>query len=349
MQQGRLGLMISVVSQLQLPVIDDRWVGTHGIGRFANEVSTRLHLSPLGLGGSPSSPFEPLRMWLSLFQKSRSSVVFTPGYNVPLFVIRPYIVTIHDLNHIDRPENSSFLKRIYYRYILRRAVRNVARVVTVSGYSRGRILDWAGLPAERVAVVGNGVASQYTPNAIPASLGFDYLLCVSNRKGHKNETRLLEAFAKSDISPDLRLAFTGEPTAELERQIHVLGLENRVVFVGKVKESDMPGLYRGALALLFPSLYEGFGLPVLEAMACGTPVLTSNVTALPEVAGDAALLVDPLSVEAIASGIARLCNDSELRQTLSAKGLIRAQEFTWDAVADKIRAVLEDVEREVAV
>ncbi|HEY0721746.1 MAG TPA: glycosyltransferase, partial [Gammaproteobacteria bacterium] len=96
-------------------------------------------------------------------------------------------------------------------------------------------------------------------------------------------------------------------------------------------------------------LYEGFGLPVLEAMACGTPVLTSNVTALPEVAGDAALLVDPLSVEAIASGIARLCNDSELRQTLSAKGLIRAQEFTWDAVADKIRAVLEDVEREVAV
>lgn len=340
--------MTSLASQLRLSVIDERWGGAHGIGRFADEVSTRLHLPPLDIAGSPVSPLEPLRMWLALSKKSRPIVIFTPGYNVPLFVIRPYIVTIHDLNHIDRPENSSLMKRLYYRFILRRAVRNSACVVTVSEYSKGRILDWAGLSAGRVAVVGNGVAPQYTLDALPTNLGYDYLLCVSNRKGHKNEQRLLEAFAKSGISPELRLVFTGEPTAELEQQIHMLGLENRVVFVGKVKESDMPGLYRGALALLFPSLYEGFGLPVLEAMACGTPVLTSNVTALPEVAGDAALLVDPLSVEAIASGIARLCNDRELRQTLSEKGLIRAQKFTWDAVADKVRAVLEDVEREVA-
>src|SRR5581483_5406365 len=113
-----------------------------------------------------------------------------------------------------------------------------------------------------------------------------YVLCVSNRKRHKNELRIVDSFAKAKLPREMRLVFTGDPTARTEEQIRANHLVGRVHFAGMVPEADMPSLYRGAVALLFPSLYEGFALPVLEAMACGTPVMTSKVTAMPETAGD---------------------------------------------------------------
>ena len=167
---------------------------------------------------------------------------------------------------------------------------------------------------------------------------------VSNRRPHKNEERALAAFARARIDPSIRLLLTGLPTNTLQAFIAHLGLTERVDFLGRVEDTQLPAVYRGALGLLFPSFYEGFGLPVIEAMASGVPVLTSTVTALPEVAGDAALLVDPYDVDAIASGIERLLTDEDLRTRLRVAGLKRAAMFRWDDVAARVQRVLDEAD-----
>lgn len=274
----------------------------------------------------------------------KGACVLSPGYNAPLFAVRPYVFSIHDLNHIDRPENSSLLKRLYYRFIMRRAARGAFRVLTVSKFSMRRIIDWADVDPMRVINVGDGVDEAYRPDVLPYTPGYRYLLCVSNRKAHKNEPRVLQAFSQTAVDPDIRLIFTGRANEALLGHCRQYGVANRIVFAGRVAEEDLPSLYRGAIALVFPSLYEGFGLPVIEAMACGTPVLTSNTTSLPEVAGDAALLVDPLSVNEIAAGIERLCTDIVLRETLQRKGLLQAARFRWSDVATRVKAALAGLE-----
>ncbi len=198
------------------------------------------------------------------------------------------------------------------------------------------------MPAEKVINVGNGVDDAYSPNAEAYSPGYPYLLCVSNRKAHKNEPMLIRAFAQAQIDSNIRLLFTGKATEELDELISSLGLESRVSFYGFVEEEQLPSLYKGALALVFPSLYEGFGLPVIESMACGTPVITSNCTSLPEVAGDAALLVDPSSPASISSAIEKLVSDIDLQESLTQRGLDQAKKFTWDLTAQRVESVLLD-------
>ena len=322
---------------------DDRWLGPHGIGRFAAEVQRRLNLRDLGLAGSPSSPFDPFRLTWAMAKLPRNATVFIPGYNAPLWPMRPFIFTVHDLNHLDVPNNSSASKRLYYHLVIRRACHSALRVLTVSEFSRQRIIEWAGVSPQQVVCVGNGVDASFHPEGERHDPGFGYLLMVSNRRPHKNEEGALAAFARARIDPAIRLLLTGSPTNALQAHIAQLGLTGRVVFVGRVEDAQLPALYRGALGLLFPSLYEGFGLPVVEAMASGVPVLTSTVTALPEVAGEAALLVDPYDVDAIASGIERLLTDEDLRTRLRVAGLKRAAIFRWDDVAARVKHVLDEL------
>jgi Glycosyltransferase len=272
----------------------------------------------------------------------KDAVVFIPGYNAPLWPVRRFIFTVHDLNHIDVPQNSSAVKRLYYRFIIRRACHAALRVLTVSEFSRQRIIEWAGVAPQQVVCVGNGVDESFCPEGERHDPGFGYLLMVSNRRAHKNEERALAAFAKARIDPTIHLLLTGLPSDALKAQIARLGLRGRVVFLGRVEDAQLPALYRGAMGLLFPSLYEGFGLPVLEAMACGIPVLTSTVAALPEVAGDAALLVDPYDVDAMAEGIERLLLDDTLRARLYQAGPRRAAMFQWDDVAVRVGRVLAE-------
>ena len=309
---------------------DPRWHGTHGIGRFSSAVLKRVPGEPLQVVGNPASPLDPLRLSMALGRVPRDTVFFTPGYNTPLFSRVPFVFTLHDLNHIDRPENSSASKRLYYSTILKRACRQAAHVLTVSNYSRTRIAEWSGLPVERVTNVGNGVDVAFNPGVEPYTPGYSYLFCVGNRKLHKNEFRVVEAFAAADVPEGVKLIFSGSPTAELAARIENRGMTERVVFAGQIPEIQLPSFYKGAIALLFPSLYEGFGLPVIEAMACGTPVITSNTTSLPEVAGGAALLVNPESVEEIASAVRRLLSDSSLQDSLRTKGYEQAAKFTWE-------------------
>jgi len=208
-------------------------------------------------------------------------------------------------------------------------------------------MTWAGVGPDQVVNVGNGVSAVFSPVGPRHEPGYPYFFCVGNRKAHKNEARLLQAFAAAQLPSPTRLILTGSPSPELLTIMHDLNIEDKVVFTGRVNEEMLASLYRGATALLFPSLYEGFGLPVVEAMASGTPVLTSTVTSLPEVAGEAALLVDPQDLSAITSGIQRLAAEPDLRALLAERGLTQAAKFSWDGVAARVQAVLDEVESQM--
>ena len=271
----------------------------------------------------------------------RSGVYFSPGFNGPIRAPIPFVFSIHDLIHLRFPGESSLVRLAYYRLIVLPASRRAFRVITGSEYSRGTILDWTGLPPDRVVAVGYGVSGDFAADGPRYEPGYPYFLFVGRREAHKNIPRLIEGFAASRASAAVRLLFTGPP----DRRIGELAGRHRVKeaihFTGPLSDSQLAACYRGAVALAFPSLYEGFGLPIVEAMACGIPVLASRVTAMPEVAGDAALLVDPTSAQAIAQALDRLSEDSALKSTLRARGLERARRFSWDAVVQRIRQVLE--------
>lgn len=324
-------------------VADLRWAGDHGIGRFTRQVMKLIPHVALRTGGRPMDAIDPLRLALAMHSQPPGRLFFSPGYNAPIQSRVPYVFTVHDLNHIDRPENSGLAKRIYYAAILRPACRRAARVFTVSEYSRRRIIDWAGVPTSQVVNVGNGVGEEFSAHGTTRALGHPYFLCVSNRRPHKNESRVVSAVAAARLPPEVGLIFTGDPTPELEGHIRASGLSKRVSFSGTVSDEALAGLYRGALGLVFPSLYEGFGLPVVEAMACGTPVITSTTTALPEIAGDAAILVDPLSINEIAEALSRLHDDMELRLRLRVAGLRRAPQFNWASVAQRAMTAMADI------
>lgn len=320
---------------------DARWVGDHGIGRFARVVQQNFNFESITLNGKPTSVLDPLRLlFFSILKTKEIDCIFSPGFNAPFFFFRKFIFTVHDLNHVDRPENSSLLKRIYYTLILKRACRKAFRILTVSEFSRQRIADWANIDIGRIINVGNGVDANYNFEVTPYAPGYSYLLCISNRKDHKNEPRILEAFGQAQIDQTIRLVFTGRENAAMRALCDQFQIGHRVVFLGRVAEKDLPGLYRGAIALIFPSLYEGFGLPLIEAMACGTPVLTSTTTCLPEIAGDAAILVDPLSVPQIAAGMAELCSNPILCADLREKGLLQGAKYSWNETVRKIDQVL---------
>lgn len=326
-------------------IFDNSWDGSGGIGRFTQSIFCRLNNKVLLVLSfcKPASFKVSLQLSIYSLFKNKDCVLFLPGYIPPLFSKIPFVFTIHDLNHIDRAENSSFLKCFFYFFVIKPGCHKAKYILTVSEFSRKRIIDWSGVSPEKVVNVGNGVDESFNITVQPFTPGYRYLLCVSNRKLHKNEPMLIRAFAQASVEHDLKLVITGDTTAELEKLLDVLDISDRVVFIGRVKDSELPGLYKGSLGLVFPSLYEGFGLPVVEAMACGVPVLTSNTTSLPEVAGESAILVNPESIDEIRTGIERLTKDQALRTDLIAKGLERAKLFSWDAVAARVQAVLEEV------
>jgi glycosyltransferase involved in cell wall biosynthesis len=319
---------------------DPRRIGDHGIGRFARCVLAGLEYSPVPLRTDPDSPLDPWRLTRALGKLSRNDLFFSPGYNPPLKCPAPFVFPVHDLNHLDRPENSSPLKRLYYALVVKRACHQAARVFTVSEFSRERIIEWSGVSPEKVVNVRCGVGPEYHPEVAPYEMPFPYILCVSNRRRHKNEFRQLEAFAKSGLPDEIQFVLTGDPNEEITDFIKRNQIAKRVHFLGLIPDAQLPSLYRSARALTFVSLYEGFGLPVLEALACGTPVVTSNTSALPELAGDAALLVDPTSVDEISEAMTRIVSDTPLRVQLRERGLAQAARFSWAGTVAKVQQLL---------
>lgn len=320
---------------------DARWIGNHGIGRFAKELQKEIPgLVPFESARPPFHPLDPVLLGAALLRRN-PRLFFSPGYNSPLGWPGRFVFNLHDLNHLRVPENSSAAKRAYYQFIIKPACHRAAFVLTVSEYSKQQICEWAGVSDDKIVNVGNGVGFPFEPGGEKYQPGFPYLIYVGSHKAHKNLPRLLKAYAISGLRSEVRLILTGNAEPSLLKLIHELRVEREAIFAGDCGDEQLAALFRGAIALVFPSLYEGFGLPPVEAMACGVPILTSNLCSLPEVVGDAGMLIDPYNVEAIANGMRRLVDDSELRQTFRQKGLLRASQYTWRRTGAKTTAVLQ--------
>lgn len=322
-------------------LVDARWINNHGIGRFAREVLSRLDCEWSSVPDTLPllSPLEPLAL-SNLIRRSKPSAYFSPGYNPPLFNIAPLVFCIHDLIHLKVPGAGSMTKRLYYHLVVRRAVHFARRVVTVTEFSRRELLSWSGAREEKILVVGNGVSEHFSPHGPWHQPGFPYLFAIGNPKPHKNIPRLLRALARTEIPRHIGLLLSGPEHSTWKSLIHHLGLGGRVHCTGTIPEPELPSYYRGAIGVVVPSLYEGFGLPVIEAMACGTPVLAAKTAALPETAGDAAVYCDPLEISSISAGIAELINNANLREHLRLAGLARAHHYPWATVAQNVSNIL---------
>ena len=265
-------------------------------------------------------------------------------YAGPLRVKCPMTAVVHDVSFKRHPEWFSWRDRAVLTMGVGATVRRAAAVVTISEFSKREIAETCAVPVDRIHVTPLAAAPEFTPEerddaAVHARYGLrrPYLLAVGNLQPRKNLVRLLEAFGRlqagQQFDHDLVLAGTTGEAATIRSAIDRLAVSDRVKAIGYVSAAELPALYRGAEVFVYPSLYEGFGLPVLEAMACGTPVLASNVPAIVEVAGSAARLVNPESVDELAAGIAELCSQPEARTRLRDRGQARSRLFTWEQTA----------------
>lgn len=285
-------------------------------------------------------------------------IFWSPHYNVPLLPIRARtrVVTIHDVYHLAYKCQLRPLEKIYASLVLPLAIRLSAGVITVSQFSKTEILSYTHVAAQKVTVIPNGVAAERFRHA-QADLELlrrygltEYVLFVGNVKPHKNITGLLKAmgYIRRDY-PGLKLLVVGKRTqfitgvAGLDKLIDELDLADQVVFSDYVNDADLCALYAGARMLVFPSFYEGFGLPPLEAMAAGTPVVASRAASIPEVCGDAAWYVDPHNPQDIAQGIMRILQDAALRDELIRKGRLRVDTFSWQTSAQRHMRLFESL------
>jgi len=322
-------------------LFDARWIGNHGIGRIARELQRLLPgLTPFHGRRRPSHPLDGILLGAAL-SRIGPRLFFTPGGNPPIGWSGNFVFSLLDLNLLCVPENSSAIKRAYYRHVIRPACHRAASILTISEYSKREICEWAGVGEEKVVNVSCAVGAPFTPSGKKYDPGYPYLLYVGNRKPHKNLPRLLKAYSLSRVCKEVKLVLSGQPDRYVLEEVRRLGMEGNVEFLDLPSDADLSDAYRGALALMYPSFYEGFGLPPLEAMACGIPVLTSNVCSIPEVVGDAAITIDPFDMGAIADGINRLVHDDSLRVALREKGLLRVNRFSWDETARKTWAALK--------
>ena len=288
-----------------------------------------LELELLSFGGSGrASSVARDALWypVSLGRHARSlDVLHCTTFRGPVRSPAPTVLTVHDLAILRAPEAFPRWHRLYGRTGLRRVLQGADAIVAVSEFTKDETVELAGVPAERIQVVPHGVDAVFTPDGRAAD--GDYVLAVATLEPRKNLARAVDAAREADV--ELRVV-----GARGWGGVEVHG------WVGELPDAELAALYRGARCLLYPSLYEGFGLPVLEAMACGTPVVTSVATAMEEVAGGAAVLVDPLDVSSIAEGIQEA---AARRDELVAAGRVRAGAFTWQRTADAVVGLWNEI------
>ena len=246
----------------------------------------------------------------------------------------PTIITVHDLTHL---HYYTGLHAAYYDFVLRPLFRRCHTIFCVSQFTRTELLDWSGISPEKVLVVSNGVSPRFFTTSSEAGIPFPYVLYPGNRRPYKNIERLCRAYAGSVLpARGIHLLMTGEQDEYLSRLVQSARIEGYVHATGVVSEQRLAELYRSALLVALVSLYEGFGLPILEAMASGVPVLTSNVSAMPEIAAGASLLINPSEIAEIRDGLELLAFDEGLRASLIQKGIERAAQFNWANSAKKV-------------
>ncbi len=276
--------------------------------------------------------------------------LFVPAHVLPLVHPPTSLVTVHDLGYLHFPGSHPRLQRWYLDLTTRWNARAATHVLADSEATKVDLVAHYGTPAEKITVAYPGPDDTLAPvrdgdmlETVQAKYGIagSYFLYLGTLQPRKNLARLIDAFAA--LASDTVLALAGKPGwlyDDLFDQVHRGGLQERVRFLGYVPAEDKAALLSGALAFVFPSLYEGFGLPVLEAQACGCPVITSTTSSLPEVAGEAALLVDPIDTQAIAAAMERVTADRALRQTLVECGFANTRRFSWAACAQSVLGIL---------
>ncbi|HMN05878.1 MAG TPA: glycosyltransferase family 1 protein [Flavobacteriales bacterium] len=298
------------------------------------------------------------RIWFNwvlppALRRHRANLFLSPDGYLSLRTEVPQLSVMHDLNFEHHPGDLPPAYSRYYRRFFPRFAEKAARIVTVSEFSKQDIVKTYGVPTEKIDVVYNGIGEVFGP--LPEGRrgearrkhtgGLPYFVSVGSLHPRKNIARLLEAFDRfADERPDARLVIVGEAfwwddrmKAAWKKMKHA----GQVVFTGRLEQKELHQVLADALALVFVSYFEGFGIPVAEAMQCGVPVIAANATSLPEVAGDAAVYCDPFEVGSITEAMQQVWSDAALRERLSAAGLLRAQRFTWDETAKGLWASVE--------
>ncbi|HEX3247197.1 MAG TPA: glycosyltransferase family 1 protein [Chloroflexota bacterium] len=325
---------------------------------YVNEWSDSGWRPPAGVGirELPSSRgWTHARLSLEMLQAA-PDVLFVPAHAVPLWHPRATVVTVHDLGYRRVPDSHPAASRVYRVWSTRFSARSATLIIAVSEATKQDLVELEGISSDRIRVVHHGVDSTLRPIDDVASvrdararygLPPQYFLYLGTLQPRKNLERLIQAHRKllefAPEAPALVLAgqagWLAEPILRAARQG---ASADSVILPGYIDRDDLAAILSGAVAFVFPSLYEGFGMPVLEAMACGVPVMTSNVSSLPEVAGEAALLVDPYDEGSMCEALNRLADDADLRADLRRRGIERARGFSWDRAARETLAVLRE-------
>jgi glycosyltransferase involved in cell wall biosynthesis len=290
-------------------------------------------------------------------KKNNIDVFFSPYYKIPLFTKTKTILSIFDVTYLlVEPYDTYFRSKLYLKNFIKLASKKAKKIITCSNYTKNDLLKILDLPKEKIEVAYLGVSSKFKiiheknkMELVKKKYGIDnkYILYVGNLKPHKNVKRLIDAYnlLPETIKREYNLVLAGEQSKSLTKGNKQLGLRDLqfIIFVGHILDEDLPALYGSAELFVFPSLYEGFGLPPLEAMACGCPVVSSNTSSMPEVLGDATLFFNPCHVEEMSLAMRKMLEDENLRNKFRQKGLERAKLFTFEKTAKRILDVFESV------
>ncbi len=354
-----------------LVILDARTANDHfpGIGRYVTSLARglmrlderpdvqllvdpgaqpgRLQLPPLPTLACPASPFSLRQQWVvpRALRQSQAHVYHSPYYLMPYRPGMPSVLTCHDIIPLLFPSCFTAWQRLVFRLAHVLALHAATVVLAVSHATRNDLLCHLRITSTKIVVIPQAADARFQPQPLIEiervrqvyGLPSRYVLYVGSNKPHKNLVRLVQAWAATAPRfPDVHLVVAGPWDVrypQARQAAEALDIRDRILFLGPVADDDLPALYGGAHCFVFPSLYEGFGLPVLEAMACGTPVACSDVASLPEVAGDAALMFDPHRVECIGAALTQLLRDSDLRGDLAMRGRQRAMSFSWECTA----------------
>lgn len=309
------------------------------------------------LNWAPKKLWTQIRLSWEMWQRP-PEMIFIPAHTIPLIHPDKVVTTCHDVAFLRLPEAYDWLALKYHKFAIKFAIRHAAKIISVSEFTKNELVEFFKISPGRIAVVPNGYDSERykiieDKEAMAKVLEKykitePYILYAGRMELKKNTPGLVEAFGLLKKSskfqvPSYKLVLVGQPGFGYEKVIKAIAdndLQNDVIMPGWVAREDLPHLMNGAAVFVFPSLYEGFGIPILEAMACGTPVVASGIPALREVAGEAAYLVDPYSPENMAEGINRVLTDEHLREDLKIRGLERARQFSWERCAKETWEVL---------
>jgi len=322
---------------------------TTGVQRYLQSIMAARSHSVNVEEISPAGYFNG-HLWEQLisFELNKGDVLWSPSNTGPLYCANPHILTIHDFATLDHPEWTSRKFSTFYRILLPRLARRCDGIIAISDYTKSRILHHVDIDPDKVFVVKNGVDSRFFN---PSENGGDitsirkkyniptgrYVLSVSSIEPRKNISSLLRAWDQiyPQLDDDIQLVLVGRSNPRIFSDSGLSSIPPRVVFTGFVDDVDLPSLYQHALVFAYLSLYEGFGLPPLEAMAAGVAVLTSNTTSIPEVVSNHAVTVDPLSIQEIADGMLLLLGSESVRQKFALSGSWHAKSFDWVVTAQE--------------